>query len=73
MIYGVTPFIESQKKVIEDICFDKCGKIKAAGVDFNGMSFFVCDVDDCQYEADKTPVMGEAFDEDFCVRKLKEG
>jgi len=72
MIYGITPFIKSQEKIVEEICFDKCGKIKAAGFDFNGMAFFGCDVDDCKYEADKTPVMGEVFGEEFCVRKLKE-
>jgi len=74
MIYGVTPFIESQKKIIQDICFGKCGKISMAAFDLEGYgSFYVCQVDDCKYEADKTSVMGQVFDgEDFCVRKLKE-
>jgi len=73
MIYGVTPFIKSQKKVIEEVCFGTCGKILAAAVNIGRHSFFACSHDDCKHEDGKTPIMGQTFNgEDFCVRKLKE-
>ena len=73
MIYGVTPFIKPQKKIIRDICFGKCGKISMAAFEVGDYGFFLaCSFDDCEYEDERTPVMGQIFDgEDFCVRKLK--
>lgn len=70
MIYAVSPII--QKKEVTETCFGKCKKLSIGGIDLGDHGPFVpCRHDDCEYEAEKTPIIGNVFGEEVCIRKLK--
>ena len=70
MIYAVSPVI--QEKEVDQYCFKECGKIIIGGIDMKEWGpFCPCKTESCPFEEDRTSVMGQVFNEDVCVRKLK--
>ena len=70
MIYAVSPII--QKTEVSKYCFGECGCIAIGGIDLGEYGpFFPCYQIDCKFEEAKTPVIGEAFGDEVCARKLK--
>lgn len=71
MIYGVPLML--QEKEIEAYCFGSCGKAKLAGIESDIAGPLIpCSETNCKYEEARTPVIGEAFGEEVCIRKLKD-
>lgn len=70
MLYAVSP--SQQEQEVTEFCFGSCGKIRLAGIVMPYLGgVFPCREENCQHEVAHTEVMGKAFDEDVCVRKLQ--
>lgn len=71
MIYAVSLII--QKAEVEAYCFGSCQKLMLSGFDKGDKygPFVLCREEACEFEAGKTPVIGQAFGNDVCVRRLR--
>lgn len=69
MLYAMSPML--QKDEVDYYCFKTCQKVLIGGIDLGDYGPAVpCRQDHCPYEADRTPIVGQANDEDVIVRKL---
>ena len=72
MIYAVS--LGAQEKLINKLCFDKCGKISIGGLDICGGAFLPCHVKKCPYSEKEIKMIGKLKDrQSVTVRKLKNG
>jgi len=70
MIYAIYPI---QIDLIDKHCFKVCKKLSLATVEIGKYGhFFVCPFDKCEFEEKRTPIIGQAFNDDVCIRKLKD-
>ena len=70
MIFAVSPII--QKDEVDAYCFGCCQKVMIGGIDMGEYGPFIpCKEENCEFEEGKTSVIGEAFGDKVCVRKLR--
>lgn len=72
MLYIVNPFV--QKKEVDELCFGSCGRVLCGGVDLGPDlgGGFPCREDECPHEEKRSEIIGQVFEEDCCLRKLKD-
>ncbi|HDO36663.1 MAG TPA: hypothetical protein ENH07_10285 [Nitrospirae bacterium] len=72
MIFALSATI--QKKMVKAYCFGCCQKLMIGGIDMGNEygRFVPCREEDCEYEIGRTPVIGEAFGDEVCIRRLRD-